>query len=221
MSPLALNRTLCIIPARAGSRRIPGKNMKPFFGKPIIQYSIEKALESDLFDEVVVSTDSIETAEFAERFGVAGVLRPRHLAEDAVGTQEVASNLLNAAGQGFDLVCVIYATAPLMSLQDLRRGYEILSSDPALDYVFSVTYDHLTDGGWQYTDVGQFYWNRAAALLEGKPLSGPTAYRLPISPHRACDINTPEDWALAERLFLALPENRDSARKEIGHEIRY
>ena len=172
---------IAIIPARAGSVRIPGKNMKPFHGKPIVQYSIEKAMESGLFDRIVVSSDSLGTVNLANQLGVFGQYRPKVLSDQKTGTQEVARYVLKC-NQGYDTACVIYATAPMMSVADLTAGLEMLKRD-GRPYVYSVGPD------WQ--DAAQFYWGETATFLKGIPLEDPMTAKLKIDASRVCDINTP------------------------------
>jgi len=137
---------IAIIPARGGSKRIPGKNIQPFHGRPIIAYSIEAAKASALFDLILVSTDSDEIAEVAARYGASVHRRPAELADDHTGTQAVMREALLAihkpAGPHFayDLACCIYATAPMMTPADLQAGFRALTRtdwDPV--YAFSVT----------------------------------------------------------------------------------
>lgn len=204
------NRILCVIPARAGSRRIPGKNMKLFHGKPIIQYSIEAAKESGLFDRIIVSTDSHDAADLAVELGVEYQWRLSFLATDDVGTQQVGSTVTqmhqDRSREKFDLVCILYATAPLISLLDLHAGLLMLLEHQELNFVYAA--EEAPDSGG-YAHAGQFYWSRVPALLQGEPLDGPTTGRVFIDTARVCDINTLLDWKKAEDMYLALPENKN------------
>jgi len=137
---------IAIIPARGGSKRIPGKNIKLFHGKPIIAYSIEAAKASGLFDLILVSTDSDEIAEVAAHYGASVHRRPAELADDHTGTQAVMREALLAihkpAGPHFayDLACCIYATAPMMTPADLEAGLMALNDTAwSPTYAFSVT----------------------------------------------------------------------------------
>jgi N-acylneuraminate cytidylyltransferase len=132
---------LCIIPARGGSKRIPNKNIKPFLGKPIIAYSIEIALKSGLFDTVMVSTDDLEIAQCAQKYGAeVPFLRSKENSTDYATTQSVLEEVLEeySKRQVFwsSLFC-IYPTAPLTQLKHIRKGYEILTQSD-LDYVYPV-----------------------------------------------------------------------------------
>ncbi|MFT4995896.1 MAG: pseudaminic acid cytidylyltransferase, partial [Flavobacteriales bacterium] len=122
------NKTVCIIPARGGSKRIPRKNIKPFCGKPIIAYSIEAAIESGLFDEVMVSTDDTEIAEIAQHYGASvPFIRSEKNANDYATTIDVIDEVLGAYeanGQHFDLACCIYATAPFVSPALLNAAHK-------------------------------------------------------------------------------------------------
>ena len=129
-------KAVAIIPARGGSKRIPRKNIKPFYGKPLIAYSIEVALESELFDKVVVTTDDEEIAAIATSYGAkAPFIRPRELSDDFTGTADViahALEYLQSQGEKYDLVCTIYATAPLLQARYLMEGYNALQNSTAI-----------------------------------------------------------------------------------------
>ena len=223
---------LAVIPARGGSKRIPRKNIKPFGGKPMIAWSIEAARQSGCFDRVVVSTDDEEIAAVARELGAeVPFMRPAALADDHAGTLAVMRHAVDACGvdRATGRVCCIYATAPFLLAEDLRRGLEILEQSGA-DYAFSVTSFafpiqralRLTPRGrvemfdpaqfatrsqdleeaWH--DAGQFYWGRAAAWLDEAPLFSHGAAPVILPRHRVQDIDTPEDWLRAEWLFRAM-----------------
>jgi pseudaminic acid cytidylyltransferase len=195
--------TVAVIPARGGSRRIPRKNIKEFHGKPIIAYSIEKAQESELFRHIVVSTDDTEIADIARQYGAKVHKRSAEYARDEVGTQVVMGQVLRDIKLRAYIACCIYPTSPLMRVEDLIRGYEELGYHEAY-YTMSIGYPPLCD-------AGQFYWGFAKNFIEGLPLFGAKLYgprTIPIlvpSEH-ICDINTPEDWAIAETMYGRLHE---------------
>lgn len=197
--------SICIIPARGGSVRIPGKNIREFHGKPIIAYSIETADRSGLFDGICVSTDSREIADVARQYGANVIMRSPELALDSVGTQEVMVDTLQVLSKPIHYAyrtlpvyaCCIYATAPMLTTQDLHRGLKLLQSSNILNYAFSVGTEPLHD-------AGQFYWGRADTFLTGKPLIAETSAMVPISTDRVCDINTEADWLKAEEMYLKL-----------------
>lgn len=223
---------LAIIPARGGSKRIPRKNIKPFYGKPMIVYAIEAALASKAFDRVIVSTDDTEIAEVAKAHGAElPFIRPPDLADDHTPTVPVIAHAIRTCDQlGWNVqdVCCIYPGVPLISADDLRTSHEQLVSTGA-DYVFPVTgfpspiqraLMRLSDGTVRpfqpehaatrtqdlepgYFDVGQFYWGRKQAWLDGLNihLNGTT---LVIPEWRVVDIDTPADWERAELLYATL-----------------
>src|SRR6056297_3212044 len=125
------NKTLAIIPARGGSKRIPNKNIKDFSGKPIIAYSIELALNSGLFDEIMISTDSKQIAQIAKNYGAkVPFLRSKQNSDDFAGTVdvlvEVLENYKNKTGQIFKVGCCIYPTSPLLTIKNLKKGLDLL-----------------------------------------------------------------------------------------------
>ena len=191
---------ICIIPARAGSRRIPGKNKKLFHGKPIILYSLEAARESGLFSRIVVSTDDLDIVQIATDFGAEVHYRDAETARDEVGTQEVVKHVLMdhfSIEERGGYTCCIYPTAPLMSLLDLCKGYMELEDRR---FAFSVGVNPLRD-------AGQFYWGRTLAFTIGYPLIGAHTGLIHIDDNRVCDINTQEDWDRALRMYEELHKN--------------
>ncbi|WP_417539282.1 pseudaminic acid cytidylyltransferase [Marinobacter sp.] len=225
--------TVAIIPARGGSKRIPRKNIKEFFGKPMIAWSIEAARESGCFDRIVVSTDDAEIAEIARQFGAeTPFMRPAQLSDDYTGTVPVirhAVEWLADKGDPVSEACCLYATAPFISPEDLRRGKELLRTE-ACSYAFSVTsyafpiqrairitgegrVDMFNPEHFQtrsqdleeaWHDAGQFYWGTAHAWKEERPIFSENAVPVTLPRHRVQDIDTPEDWVRAEWLFRAI-----------------
>ena len=194
---------VAIIPARGGSRRIPRKNIKMFYGKPIIAYSIAAAKESGLFDLVVVNSDEDNIKDISLKLGADAVMsRDGYLASDECGTHEVMQYAVNGLRLADDdLVCCIYATSPLMSVSDLKRGYLILKNSPDKSHAISVGYPPLQD-------AAQFYWSSVMSLRMGVDyFEGDTAI-VRIDSERVCDINTPEDWTRAEQMYAALQEKK-------------
>jgi pseudaminic acid cytidylyltransferase len=224
---------LCVIPARGGSKRIPRKNIKPFCGKPMIAWSIEAAIASACFNRIIVSTDDIEIAEVAKRFGAeVPFMRPVHLSDDHTATIPVIAHAIRwqmEHSHSPTEVCCIYATAPFVQAEDIKRGLETLKSTDA-EYAFSVTSYafpiqraiRITQGqrvemfqsehfetrsqdleeAWH--DAGQFYWGRTGAWLQAKPIFCRDAAPVPLPRHRVQDVDTLEDWQRAELLFKAM-----------------
>lgn len=220
---------IAIIPARGGSKRIPRKNIKSFCGKPMIAWSIEAARSSGLFERVIVSTDDTEIAEVARQWGTeVPFMRPVELSNDYAATTEVIAHATQwALDQGLDVeaVCCIYATAPFVQTDDLKRGWDALNSGD-WDYAFTVTdfaapifrsFKQMPDGGIEmffpehFTtrsqdlpialhDAGQFYWGRPAAWLEGKRIFDRRSFPIVIPRWRVQDIDTQDDWERAEML---------------------
>lgn len=231
---------LAVIPARGGSKRIPRKNIKLFCGKPMITWSIEAALQSGCFDQIVVSTDDAEIAEVARQCGAqVPFMRPVELSDDHTGTTAVIAHAINwfaAQGQTPAQVCCLYATAPFVSIDDLRRGLAVLT-ETGSDYAFSVTsyafpiqrairinetgrVEMFNSGHFNtrsqdleeaYHDAGQFYWGRADAWLQGRMIFSPAAAPVMLPRHRVQDIDTPEDWTRAEWMFKALQAQTNGA----------
>ena len=224
---------LAIIPARGGSKRIPRKNIKPFCGKPMIAWSIEAALQSACFDQIIVSTDDAEIAEVASQFGATvPFMRPAELSDDHTGTIPVIRHAIewfNAQGKTVEQACCLYATAPFVSAEDIRRGLDVLQGSDC-DYAFSVTSYafpiqraiRITEQGRvemfnpehfntrsqdleeAFHDAGQFYWGRAAAWREGRMIFSSSSMPVILPRHRVQDIDTAEDWVRAEWMFKAM-----------------
>ncbi len=137
------DRSVAIIPARGGSKRIPRKNIREFGGRPMIAWSIQAALESGVFESVIVSTDDPEVAEIACECGAqVPFVRPPEISGDQVGLNPVLKHALNwlemeGGGRPSFLGC-IYATAPFLRASDLREAFERLHKKPEAEYVLSV-----------------------------------------------------------------------------------
>lgn len=208
-------KALAFIPARGGSRRIPRKNIRKFHGKPIIAYSIEAARQSEFFDSVFVTTDDEEIADVAIQYGANIIHRPADMAEDDVGTREVMKHTVFAINDGmldgmtfrwpYQYVCCIYATAPMMSVDDLRVGFEAIQQ-PGIAHAISIGYPPLQD-------AAQFYWSTRSALEQDIEYFNRNTALVYIEPHRICDINTEDEWSKAEAMYLAMLR-KDGIHKE-------
>lgn len=228
---------LAVIPARGGSKRIPGKNSRTFCGKPLIAYSIEAARRSGLFDKIIVSTDSEHIARVANEYGAdTPFLRPDNLADDFTGTVPVvqhAIKYLHQCGWEPNYTCCIYATAPFIQASALKDGFEKLRADDAKHYAFSVTSFpfpiqralKMQNGGVfpfspqdiskrsqdledAFHDAGQFYWGTSNAFLKGIPTFSETSIPIVLPRHLVQDIDTLEDWARAELMYDAYVKDR-------------
>ena len=220
---------IAVIPARGGSKRIPRKNIKTFNEKPMIAWSIEAAKSSGLFERIIVSTDDAEIAEVSKHWGAeVPFTRPAELSNDFAATTEVIAHAaLWGIEQGLTLesVCCIYATAPFVQVEDIKRGCEALDSGD-WDYAFTVTdfaapifrsFKQTEQGGLEMFfpehfgtrsqdlpvalhDAGQFYWGRPEAWIQGKRIFDNRSKPIVIPRWRVQDIDTPEDWDRAEIL---------------------
>lgn len=217
---------VAIIPARGGSKRIPGKNIRDFAGKPIIAYSIDTALKSGLFERIIVSTDSEQIAEVAISFGAeVPFRRSANISGDHIGTAEVVGDALEwlMAHDSFpEYACCIYPTAPFLQSDCLQIACkEMLSKGcqgafPVTSFPFPIFRalcmkpDGHVDMFWPenrlarsqdfsqaYHDAGQFYWLHSQRFLKTKNLYE-DAVGVIVSRHFVQDIDTPEDWEVAE-----------------------
>lgn len=222
--------SVAIIPARGGSKRIPRKNLLPFDGVPMIVRSIRTALDSGLFEQVVVSTDDAEIGELALAHGAqVPFLRPAELADDFTGTAAVIEHALQQL-PAFDYACCVYATAPLLQARFLRQGFELLQQHPDKAFAFSVCsfgfpvqraltldgqgaltalYPEFRNTRSQdlpeaFQDAGQFYWGRSEAWLRGEVLYSSASLPVILPRHLVQDIDTLQDWKRAEYLYAAL-----------------
>jgi pseudaminic acid cytidylyltransferase len=225
---------IAVIPARGKSKRIPRKNLREFAGKPIIAHSIKRAIESSLFDRVIVSTDDDEIAAVSKDFGAdVPFCRPAELSDDYAGTTAVVAHCIRelSAGVKLSAVCCIYPTAPFLRVEDLQRGRELLDSG-SWSYAFSAaklgfpvmrSFGRDREGGIEmlfpehfgarsqdlpeaWHDAGQFYWGRPEAWLENLRIFDKWSTVVEIPPWRAQDIDTPEDWHRAELMWRVLSE---------------
>lgn len=232
--------TLCLIPARGGSKRIPRKNVKLFAGLPMIAHPLRAARAAGVFDRILVSTDDAEIAAVARAHGAeVPFLRPAALADDFAGTDAVilhALDWLAARGEPAARFCCVYATAPFLRAADLRRGLEVLTASGAATAFAVTTYPYpifrslrVNAAGrvemfWPenfarrsqdlpeaWHDAGQFYWGDTAKYLVERRLFSGDSVPVALPRQRVQDIDTPEDWAVAERMFQALA-TREEAR---------
>lgn len=231
---MATLKKMALIPARGGSKRIPHKNIKEFLGKPLIAYSIAAACDSGLFDRIVVSTDDGEIASTAQKCGAeVPFMRDKTLADDFTGTFAVTQDgyrQMRLLGFDADVVCTIYATAPLLTGGYLKKAFELFSSEHAdsiyacCEFPFPIqrarTLDEHGEPHWvmpehamtrsqdlpkTYQDAGLFYMYSRAMLLNPKsPTLVHRAFEMPR--HRVIDIDTPEDWNYAQAMAKAVGE---------------
>jgi pseudaminic acid cytidylyltransferase len=224
---------VAIIPARGGSKRMPNKNIKSFAGRPIISYSIKAAQETNLFDRIIVSTDSEAIAEVAKTCNAeVPFIRPAELADDFTGTVPVllhALNWLNEHNYPTVYFCCIYATAPFVQPEYIIEGFNLLEKRKATN-AFSVTtfpypiFRALKIAGdghvkmfWPehensrsndlpeaYHDAGQFYWGNTEKFMNRKTFFSSDTVPIVIPRYLVQDIDTPEDWEAAKKMYSVL-----------------
>ena len=226
-----MSNSLCIIPARGGSKRIPKKNIKEFHGKPIIAYSIDTALKSGLFEEVMVSTDCEEIKKISDMYGArVPFLRSESNSNDFATTVDVVNEVLeayNKLGQSFDEICVLYPCAPFVTLADLTHAKILLKEydcvipvvrfdfPPFRSFEISASKLHYKWPKYEksrsqdledlFHDAGQWYFFKNEEQRHESLVKRATA-PLILESNRVQDIDTISDWKLAELKFQMLNE---------------
>ncbi len=227
-----MNKSIAIIPARGGSKRILRKNIKPFLGQPIIKYSIDAAFESGLFDEIMVSTDDDEIAKLSLEYGAnVPFMRSPEKANDYATTADVLEEVLceyKKRGEEFLYACCIYPTAPFITTEKLKTGFTLLQDKDADSVIPVVRFSYPIQRAlkienkkvkrfWPeyaktrsqdlepaYHDVGQFYWFNVKMFLENKALLGENAFPIEVTELEMQDLDTEEDWKVAEIKYYCL-----------------
>jgi pseudaminic acid cytidylyltransferase len=224
---------VAVITARGGSKRIPGKNIRIFAGKPMLAWPILAARAAGVFDRIIVSTDSPDIAAAAKRWGAeVPFMRPAALSDDHTPTAPVflhALELLAAESAEPKYACCIYPTAPFLLPEDLRQGLAELRKHTAPTVLSVTTFDfpvlrgfkRCEDGSlafnWPeyeltrsqdlpefYHDAGQFYWVDVSQFRKTQRLIMPGARPIILPRKRVQDLDTPEDWELAELMAAVL-----------------
>lgn len=228
------SQSVCIITARGGSKRIPRKNILPFRGRPMLEWSVSAALESGAFDTVMVSTDDDEIADLALSAGAEiPFRRSAKTADDYATTADVLLEVLRRyqeEGRSFELACCLYPTAPFATAEDLRdgrrrleeRGFDVIL--PVAEFSYPIWRSLNRDAAGRvrmnfpenlnarsqdlppaFHDAGQWYWFRTAPFLSTGVLLGENTGSVLLPASKVQDIDTEEDWAMAElkhqRLF--------------------
>ncbi len=217
---------IAIITARGGSKRIPRKNIKDFLGKPIIAYSIEAALQSGVFDEVMVSTDDEEITEIAKQYGAhVPFLRSAATSNDFATTTDVLLEVLdeyNKLGKNFDYMACLYPTNPFVSVEKLTEAMDVIKTGlynevlPVVQFSFPPQRGYIRneDGTLSYKweefkntrsqdlqpmfhDAGQFYFYKVSSYIENKGVKD-GIYPILCPEHEVQDIDNEEDWKMAE-----------------------
>lgn len=227
-----MGNNICIIPARGGSKRIPKKNIREFLGKPIIAYSIQAALQSNLFAEVMVSTDDDEIIDIAERYGAnVPFKRSAATADDNATTAEVVLEVLGmyeSKGYHYENICCVYPCAPFITSDNLMESYSRLMKKnldgifPVVAFNFPVQRALKIEGDLVgfcypefsltrsqdlekvYHDAGQYYWINNKAFKRDNAIVTVNCGAIIISEMEAQDIDNEIDWKLAEMKFQFL-----------------
>lgn len=228
---------LAIITARGGSKRIPRKNIRPFCGKPILAYSIQAALDAGCFDAVMVSTDDDEIAAIAQKHGAeVPFRRSAATSNDFATTADVVLEVLQAyrdRGQVPTNFCCLYPTAPFVTAEALREGWNFLQQNAKIPAAFPVVrfsfpiqralrreegimsfrepqfqQSRSQDLEPMYHDAGQFYWCRVAAFLESRNVIMPGTAGILLPESQVQDIDNEDDWLLAEIKYRFLEERK-------------
>lgn len=227
---------LCVIPARGGSKRIPHKNIKEFYGQPIIAYSIKAAIASKCFDKIIVSTDDKDIAELAIQYGAeVPFIRDSCLSNDSAHVLPVIKHAIEyfEAKHEFPVeVCCIFATAPFIRSSDIFKAYKQLK-EKNLGYCFTATSfsypiqrafkinkkkhvnmfnpdlfeSHSQDLEEAFHDAGQFYWGMVDFFKQQKPIISEAASAFLLPRYLVQDIDNEEDWKMAEIMYQVLQES--------------
>ena len=228
---------IALIPARGGSKRIPKKNIKPFLGNPIIGHVINILKDSGCFDRIIVSTDDEEIAGIAKAYGAeVPFMRPAKLADDYACTGVViehALNWLKENDQTPDYLCVVYPTAPLLTAAIIQDSFSQLRESESKKLCFGVARfsypiqrsfridgngvismfqpEHLSSRSQDleaaYHDAGQFYWGTIEGFTRSKGMFSEDAIPYMLPDYRVKDIDTLEDWDMAEVLYKVLEKS--------------
>lgn len=225
-------KSIAIIPARGGSKRIPRKNIKDFLGKPIIAYSIEAAKQSGVFDVVMVSTNDREIAEIALKYGAeVPFLRSEKTSNDYATTKDVIEEVINEyskVGINFDIIGCLYATAPFVTSKRLKDAFEMIKNGECESVLTGVAFSYpilrslLIEKGnvrmaWPeyrysrsqdlpqfYHDAGQFYIYSKESFYKNLGLGQGESKMIVLSELEVQDLDTLTDWELAEMKYKML-----------------
>jgi CMP-N-acetylneuraminic acid synthetase len=231
--PSTGDRLIAIIPARSGSKRLPGKNVRPFFGHPMMAYSISSALNSDLFEAVIVSSDDPAIGRIAELYGAQFLLRPPTLASDTAQLADVASHVLQTlASRGIqtDAICQCMPNCPLVRSSDIAQHWKAFQENRRLFQISAVPYrgvyphwalvdDKRLGGQWLFGEkmktqsqylqrtfcpTGAIWWARTRDFLAQHAFYGQPFHLAPMDANQGIDIDDEQDLELAEILVHGL-----------------
>jgi pseudaminic acid cytidylyltransferase len=222
------NLPVALIPARGGSKRLPRKNIHPFAGRPMLEWTIDAAKESGLFAEVYVSTEDAEIARIARDAGATVLDRPQEVASDTASLIDVVRHSIATDPSWPDTFCLLLPNCPLRTAEDIRAGHEALVEQDApamlsvVEYGWTPAFRALveTDAGLKFAfpetgalksqhyprvvcPSGAVYWARSENLVDAKTLYVPGIRGFQMPWHRAIDIDTEDDLRLAACLRYA------------------
>lgn len=221
---------LCVIPARGGSKRITKKNIRQFCGQPVIAYSIQAAIASGCFDNIIVSTDDNEIAAVARQYDAeVPFQRPEAISDDFTTTNEVINHAIKwylNKTEAVSFVCCIYATAPFITAETIREGYDkLISSNKSFSFTVTsfpfpiqravrINPGDEVEAIWPeniskrsqdleetFHDAGQFYWGRSEDFIKNEVVLSTKSVAVYLPRHLVQDIDTLEDWYRAELMF--------------------
>jgi pseudaminic acid cytidylyltransferase len=219
---------IAIIPARGGSQRIKRKNIKKFFSKPILYWTIKILKKSNLFDKIIVSTDDLQIKKISQQLGINQIIdRPKNLSDNITATKPVIEHAIKTLSykDKIKYVCCVYPCNPFLNIKDLKKCFKILKKN-LQNFIFPITeYPHPIQRAFKlkennkiiffekknelkrtqdliksFHDAGQFYWGEKNNWLSKKKLHS-SSIGLPISKWRSVDIDNKDDWKKAELLF--------------------
>ncbi len=225
---------LALIPARGGSKRIPGKNKREFMGKPILLYAVQAAIDSGVFDKIMVSTDDPETASIATMAGAGIHQRSGMNSGDHATLSDVLSEVLNDdANRQFDYICMILPTAVLVTAESLNTALSVIKKNDFSSLVPVVRFPHPVQRALQidgdqllsfmdpqhkntrsqdldpaFHDAGQFYWVKTDQFLAERSIFMKRTGAIELPEHEVQDIDNETDWQLAELKFRLRNSNR-------------
>lgn len=223
---------IAIIPARGGSKRIPKKNIKNFLGKPIIAYAIESALQAGCFDRIIVSTDDPDIARISRNYQAeVPFMRPENLADDYSTTMDVIEHVIKEleVDQNLnDIVTCIYPTAVFTTPTILKHAISLVKGTdyviPVCEYTYPIQRALKKENGFltmidssqvntrsqdlqaAYHDTGQFYMGPVSSWIERRPILSSRVLPIIVDRWKAVDIDTLDDWHLAEMLYRAFSD---------------
>jgi CMP-N-acetylneuraminic acid synthetase len=226
-------KCVAFIPARKGSKGIPGKNKKDFCGKPLIQWSIDQAKESKLFDKIIVSSDDEEILDIALKSDVETTKRVEELSGDDVMLDSVMFDFFVREENACDYICLLQPTSPLRNVSDITETYKAIKKKK-WSSVVTVQWNPIM--GWVkepskagslclyqvhkrpnrqtrdnfFLENGAVYWTKQAKFLDaGSRIYSPTeTYVYEMPPERSLEVDTLLDWFIAEKTYEWLRESK-------------